>query len=67
MNKPMDDDVGQSLIITNITYFNEDDELLIPKYGYILAAIALTFIGVFGFVLNLIVIILMVKNKLVRF
>lgn len=63
----MDDDVGQSLIITNITYFNEDDELLIPKYGYILAAIALTFIGVFGFVLNLIVIILMVKNKLVRF
>ncbi|XP_019881016.1 parapinopsin [Aethina tumida] len=66
MNKPMDDHVGQSLIITNITNFDEDDELLMPKYGYILAAIALTFIGVFGFVLNLIVIILMVKNKLVN-
>ncbi|CAH0560928.1 unnamed protein product [Brassicogethes aeneus] len=52
--------------VTNITYYdNIDNDLLLPKYGYIFAATVLSLIGFFGFTLNLMVIVLMIKEKLV--
>lgn len=51
-------------VITNDTSTNLDEHvLLMHPYGYIASAIALFCIGFFGFFLNLIVIVMMLRDK----